>query len=122
MKMTLFAAVVFLVYVMSGLGVSDASGGGSEAKGPLVTHIVKFQVSRGSEDLGTIEIGLFGKTVPKTAENFFQLANEPVGKGYAGSKFHRVIESFMLQGGDFTRGDGTFVSLKSTLYFYYLGG
>merc|ERR1712154_389371 len=98
MKMTLFAAVVFLVYVMSGLGVSDASGGGgSEAKGPLVTHIVEFEVSRGSEKLGTIEIGLFGKTVPKTADNFFQLANKPEGQGYAGSKFHRVIESFMLK-------------------------
>merc|ERR1712112_530859 len=47
MKVTLLAAVVFLVYVMSGL--TDASGG--EAKGPVVTHVVEFEVSREGENL-----------------------------------------------------------------------
>jgi cyclophilin family peptidyl-prolyl cis-trans isomerase len=46
---------------------------------------------------GDITIEFFDKQAPKTVENFVTLAK---AKFYDGTKFHRVIKGFMIQGGD----------------------
>ena len=55
------------------------------------------------QDYGTIKVELDADQAPITVQNFIDLANSGF---YDGLTFHRIIEGFMIQGGD-PNGDGT---------------
>ena len=63
------------------------------------THHVKMEV----KNYGTIELELYADIAPVTVSNFINLVNQGF---YDGLTFHRIMDSFMIQGGD-PNGDGT---------------
>ncbi|CAN7939697.1 unnamed protein product, partial [Ixodes hexagonus] len=68
---------------------------------------VYFDIEADRTPLGRIVMQLRPDVVPKTAENFRMLCTHERGFGYLYSRFHRIIPSFMCQGGDITNHDGT---------------
>lgn len=80
---------------------------------PIELGNIFFKVSADGKNLGQIKFKLYDREVPKTSKNFRELSKgfyneeKKALDGYRGTKFHRIIPNFMIQGGDFTRHNGT---------------
>lgn len=88
--------VIVLIFILN-LAVNKKN----EKKIKLLSgkHYVEIDV----KDYGTIDLELDADVAPITVTNFINLVNE---KFYDGLTFHRIIEGFMIQGGD-PEGNGT---------------
>ena len=95
MKKILTIVVALLLLTVSLIGCGTEKVSGKYASG-------KHQVEIVVQDYGTITLELDADVAPITVANFCKLANE---KFYDGVTFHRIIDGFMIQGGD-PDGDG----------------
>ncbi len=100
-RLGLILTIVVLALLL-GVGVFcllSATGDGDSSSVTSELHHVEIEI----EDYGTITVELDASAAPVTVENFLSLAESGF---YDGLTFHRIIEGFMMQGGD-PNGDGT---------------
>ncbi|XP_062377737.1 NK-tumor recognition protein isoform X3 [Sardina pilchardus] len=110
-----------LVVVGNSFGVIQSFARTGQVREPTVVSMgVKerpqcyFDVEINREPVGRIVFQLFSDICPKTSKNFLCLCtgekrtSKTTGKKlcFKGSTFHRIVKNFMIQGGDFTEGNG----------------
>lgn len=82
---------------------NDESTADTKDTAENVTADASYYADIDVKDYGTITVALDAKHAPKTVENFVSLAKSGF---YDGLTFHRIMDGFMIQGGD-PNGDGT---------------
>ena len=92
------AAVLCLGLTACGQTQGNASTSGSAAE-PIGKYTAVIDIA----DYGTITLELDGDSAPLTVANFVKLAKDGF---YDGLTFHRIMDGFMMQGGD-PKGNGT---------------
>lgn len=95
----LVAVVMMLIVVLAGCGQQMKDSETNTEELLSGKHYVEIAV----KDYGTISLELDADSAPITVTNFIHLAKEGF---YDGLTFHRIIDGFMMQGGD-PNGDGT---------------
>ena len=91
MKKVKLIVTAMIVIAMSQVTVGQPTAAKTGVSAPTKDRVVVI-----TTDLGTIKVKLYNET-PKHSDNFYKLASEGF---YDGTLFHRVIEGFMIQGGD----------------------
>ena len=89
--------IALVVFVLSRQSVSFMPKPNEITSEPGTVTLEEATLADIKTTLGTITIELFSDAAPKTVENFIKLAESGF---YNGTKFHRVIKDFMIQGGD----------------------
>ncbi|KAF3794414.1 Peptidyl-prolyl cis-trans isomerase [Nymphaea thermarum] len=87
-----------------------------------VTAKCFFDIEIGGDLVGRIVLGLYGDIVPLTVQNFRALCTGEKGFGYKGSSFHRIIKDFMIQGGDFVKGNTPWLDERHVVFGHVLEG
>jgi peptidylprolyl isomerase len=88
---------MLITFVLSGVVVFMNPFGSSGNQQSSSTASAPSEVVVIETNMGTIVFKFYSEVAPKTVENFKKLADE---KFYDGTKFHRIIPGFMIQGGD----------------------
>ena len=106
----LVVAIILVLAAIAVLGVGYYKKATHEVKNPIATLEIK--------DYGTMKIELYPEYAENTVNNFITLANNGF---YDGLTFHRIMDGFMIQGGD-PEGNGTGGSSENITGEFSLNG